>query len=89
MDKIEQNTEINTEINLENKIEELKKELEFYKSVFKTHGNSAVFNLRIKTLNGQKIWIDKVRQRCDRQLILSLDQDDETRGWLKHVRCER
>lgn len=73
----------------ENQIEELKKELEFYKSVFKTHGNSAVFNLRIKTLNGEKIWIDKVRQRCDRQLILSLEQDDETRGWLEHVRCER
>ena len=89
MDKIEQNTEINTEINLENKIEELKKELEFYKSVFKTHSNSAVFNLRIKTLNGKKIWIDKVRQRCDRQLILSLEQDDETREWLEHVRCER
>uniref|UniRef100_A0A6C0BTQ4 Uncharacterized protein n=1 Tax=viral metagenome TaxID=1070528 RepID=A0A6C0BTQ4_9ZZZZ len=73
----------------ENQIEELKKELEFYKSVFKTHSNSAVFNLRIKTLNGEKIWIDKVRQRCDRQLILSLEQDDETRGWLEHVRCER
>ncbi len=84
MDKIK-----NTEKNFENQIEELNKELEFYKSVFKTHSNSAVFNLRIKTLNGKKIWIDKVRQRCDRQLILSLEQDDETREWLEHVRCER
>ena len=67
----------------------LKEELEFYKSIFKTHGNSAVFNLRIKTKNHKKIWIDKVRDRCERNFILSLDQDDETREWLQPVKCER
>ena len=65
----------------------LKEELEFYKSIFKTHGNSAVFNLRIKTLNNKKIWVDKVRS--DYYFILSLDQDDETEEWLKPVKCER
>ena len=67
----------------------LKEEIEFYKSIFKTHGNSAVFNLRIKTKNHKKIWIDKVRDRCERNFILSLDQDDETREWLQPVKCER
>lgn len=65
----------------------LKEELEFYKSIFKTHGNSAVFNLRIKTLNNKKIWVDKVRS--DYYFILSLDQDDETEEWLKPIKCER
>ena len=67
----------------------LKEELEFYKSIFKTHGNSAVFNLRIKTINNKKLWVDKVRDRSDYYFILSLDQDDETREWLEPVKCER
>ena len=84
MDKIK-----NTEKNFENQIEELNKELEFYKSVFKTHSNSAVFNLRIKTINGKKIWIDKVLDRSNRELLLSLDKDDEVIEWLTPCRCER
>ena len=67
----------------------LREEIEFYKSIFKTHYNSAVFNLRIKKRNNKKIWVDKVLDRCERKFILSLDQDDETKEWLKHVRCER
>ena len=67
----------------------LKEELEFYKSIFKTHRNSAVFNLRIKTINNKKIWVDKVRVRSDYYFILSLDQDDETREWLEPTKCER
>lgn len=73
----------------QNRISDLEKELEFHKLIFKIKGNSAVFNLRIKTINGQKIWIDKIRDRFDRNLILSLDQDNETREWLEPVRCER
>ena len=69
--------------------QELKEELEFYKSIFKTHRNSAIFNLRIKTIDGKKIWIDKILERCNRKLILSLDQDNETKEWLEYVRCER
>ena len=34
--------------NLEKEIKSLKDELNFYKSLFKTHNNSAVFNLKIK-----------------------------------------
>lgn len=67
----------------------LKEELEFYKSIFKTHRNSAVFNLKIKTKQNKKLWVDKVRDRSDYYFILSLDQDDETREWLEPVRCER
>lgn len=70
-------------------LKDTKEELELYKSIFKTHRNSAVFNLRIKTQNGIKLWVDKVRDRSYRDFILSLDQDDETREWLEHVRCER
>ena len=73
----------------EREIKVLKEELELYKSIFETHRNSAVFNLRIKTKNGIKLWVDKVRDRSYRDFILSLDQDDETREWLEHVRCER
>ena len=67
----------------------LEKELEFYKSVFKTHGDSAIFNLRIKKKNNKKIWVDKVRESSKKNFILSLDQDNETREWLKPVKCER
>lgn len=70
-------------------LKDTKEELELYKSIFETHRNSAVFNLRIKTKNGIKLWVDKVRDRSYRDFILSLDQDDETREWLEHVRCER
>ena len=69
--------------------DKLKNELDFYKSIFKTHGDSAVFNLRIKTIKNKKIWIDKVRETPKYELILSLDQDDETKEWLKPVKCER
>ena len=37
---------------------QLKKDLEFYKSIFQTHSNSAVFNLKIKTIDGERLWID-------------------------------
>jgi hypothetical protein len=87
MDDRNKNRSINK--GLETQIKELNEELEFYKSIFKTHGDSGVFNLRIKTIDGKKLWIDKVRERCNRELILSLDQDEETMEWLEHVRCER
>lgn len=87
MDDRNKNRSINK--GLETQIKELNEELEFYKSIFKTHRDSGVFNLRIKTIDGKKLWIDKVRERCNRELILSLDQDEETMEWLEHVRCER
>ena len=42
--------------NLKTEKKTLKKDLEFYKSLFKTHSNSVVFNLTIKSKNGEKIW---------------------------------
>ena len=87
--------EINSELeSVKNELESVKNELvsvnddlEFYKSIFKTHANSAVFNLRIKTINGERLWVDKVR--ADYSLKIQLDPDEETIEWLKPVRCER
>ena len=38
---------------LDNENKELKGNLDFYKSIFKTHPNSAVFNLRIKSADSK------------------------------------
>jgi hypothetical protein len=72
---------------VENELVIVKEDLEFYKSIFKTHGNSAVFNLRIKSINGKRLWVDKVR--ADYSLKIQLDPDEETIEWLKPVRCEK
>ena len=72
---------------VENELATVKDDLEFYKSIFKTHGNSAVFNLRIKSINGKRLWVDKVR--ADYSLKIQLDPDEETIEWLQPVRCER
>lgn len=88
-------------VELQKQIDELKKqnnilfkenklindELIFYKSIFKTHRKSVIFNLKQKFKKGERVWID--RRFCDRNDILDLDQDDETREWLKPIRCER
>jgi len=68
------------------KINELQRELDFYKSVFKTHNNSCIFNLHIKTIKGQKVWIDRIR---DTDSFHLLDKDEEVLEWLKPVKCER
>ena len=70
-----------------NKLKKCNEELELYKSIFKTHRNSAVFNLKIKKKNDKPVWVDRIHN--DREYILSLDTDDEILEWLKPVRCER
>ena len=70
-----------------NGYDDIKKELNFYKSIFKTHNNSCLFNMYIKTLNGEKIWVDMTRD--SNELIRSLDKDEEVERWLKPVKCER
>ena len=70
-----------------NKLKKCSEELELYKSIFKTHRNSAVFNLKIKKKNDKPVWVDRIHN--DREYILSLDTDDEILEWLKPVRCER
>ena len=66
--------------------EELEEELKFYKSIFVTHHNSAVFNLRIKKINGNKLWVDKVK---DFEIFKDLDKDPDVIEWLKPIRCSR
>lgn len=72
---------------VENELATVKEDLEFYKSIFKTHRNSAIFNLRIKSINGKRLWVDKVH--ADYSLKIQLDPDEETIEWLQPVRCER
>ena len=73
--------------NLKTEKKTLKGDLKFYKSLFKTHQNSVVFNLTMKSKNGKKVWIDHVR--CDKEELLDLDMDDDVLEWLKPVKCSR
>jgi hypothetical protein len=83
-----QTQRLKKEINdLKSEKKTLKKDLEFYKSIFKTHSNSVVFNLTIKSKNGEKVWIDHIR--CSRNELLDLDMDDEILEWLKPIKCSR
>ena len=72
---------------VENELVTVKDDLEFYKSIFMTHENSAVFNLRIKSINGKRLWVDKVN--ADHSLKKQLDPDEETVEWLQPIKCER
>ena len=85
----EKKADSKTEINYIHKIYTLQKDLEFYKSIFQTHSNSALFNLRIKSINGKRIWVDKVKIHTEYELLNSLDKDDEVLEWLKPIPCER
>ena len=77
-----------TEIKKLNKLnEELKSEIILYKSIFNTHNNSAVFNLKIKKRKGKKVWVDKILD--NKKYIESLDIDEEIIEWLKPVKCSK
>lgn len=65
----------------------IENKLKFYKSIFKTHRNSVVFQLKIKKKDGRSVWVDRIRN--ERSFIESLDRDSEIEEWLKPVRCER
>jgi len=67
----------------------LKNELELYKSIFKTHYNSVIYNLKLKKINGKKIWIDKIKISSNYELLNILDKDNDVIEWLTPVRCER
>ena len=75
------------DINMVETIYNLRKDLEFYKSIFERKTNSAIFNLRIKTINGERVWYDTVMDRIN--LLHLLDEDEEVIEWKKPVRCER
>jgi hypothetical protein len=67
----------------------LKNELEFYQSIFKTHYDSVIFNLKIKKVNGKRMWIDRIKINSDYKLLNTLDKDNDVIEWLTPVRCER
>jgi len=82
IDKLnEENNQLQEELN------STKKDLNFYKSIFKSHSNSVVYNLYIKFKKGKRLWIDKIR--TDRYEIQQLDKDKDIIEWLKPIRCER
>ena len=84
----DENTKLKDEnTNLKNENTNLKAELDFYKSLFKTRRNSCIFNLKIKKMNGENVWVDRVRDQ--REDFLKLDMDEEVEEWLKPIRCER
>ena len=72
---------------LQNELDSTKSDLEFYKSIFKTHRNSVVFNLYIKYKDKKRLWIDKIR--TDNYYLKQLDEDEDIKEWLKPIRCER
>ena len=77
---------------LQNQLNSVQDELEFYKSIFKTHRNSVVYNLYDKYLinedgTKEKIWIDKIR--CEKYNLQFLEKYEDIIEWLKPVRCER
>jgi len=85
--KINDNSLTNIINNYESENKIIKEELEFYKSIFKSHPNSLVSQVKIKTLKGKKVWIDRIRD--DKKYISSLDMDDEISEWLKPIKAER
>ena len=71
---------------LKERIIELEKDLEFYKSIMKMR-NSCIYSLHIKTINGERVWVDRVLGQ--REHFLQLDMDPQVEEWLKPVKCER
>jgi len=69
------------------KLRDIEKDLKFYKSLFETHYNSCLFNMKIKHLKGEQVWVDPTRDTDE--YIRNLDVDDEIEGWLKPTKCER
>ena len=83
----EKNVFVNSSNPEKTEVELLKEELEFYKSIFRTHNHSVIFNLTIKEKNGEKVWVDHIRD--SREYLLTLDQDEEVKEWLKPIKPSR
>lgn len=80
-----ENVKLKNELRLLNlEKDNLDEENKFYKSLFKTHGNSAVYNLYIKLKNGKRVWVDPTRQNNNE--LSQLDEDDEVSEWLMPVK---
>ena len=72
---------------INNRLKKCEKELELYKSVFKTHSRSVIHNLKIKKKDGKKVWIDKIH--TDKMYLKTFDMDNEIKEGLKPKKCER
>ena len=72
---------------LQRELNSTKRDLDFYKSIFKTHRNSVVYNLYIKYKDSKRLWIDKIK--TDKYELKQLDEDEDIIEWLKPIRCER
>tara|TARA_B100000900_G_scaffold416027_2_gene448586 strand:- start:1505 stop:1759 length:255 start_codon:yes stop_codon:yes gene_type:complete len=84
MESKDSNTE--TMESLKERIVELEEDLEFYKSIMEMR-NSCIYNLHIKTINGERVWVDRVLHQ--REDFLKLDKDPQVEDWLKPIKCER
>tara|TARA_B000000532_G_C18599357_1_gene290588 strand:- start:144 stop:398 length:255 start_codon:yes stop_codon:yes gene_type:complete len=71
---------------LKERIVELEEDLEFYKSILEMK-NSCIYNLYIKTIDGERVWVDRVLHQ--REDFLKLDKDPQVEEWLKPIKCER
>ena len=69
---------------LEQKNKDLQKDLEFMNKIFNNY-YSAVSNLRIKTIKGEKIWIDSVSISNKPNLLFQLDKDKEVNDWINNL----
>ena len=70
---------------LKRRVTELEDELQFLKSLWTKHSMSVVYQMHIKTRNGQKVWIN-VRDATLAELV-TLDHDDEIQRWIDDCRC--
>jgi len=74
-------------LSLREQINDLDYLVKFYQSIWNTHSDSVIFNLKIKYINTEPVWVDRIN--CDINNILKLDRDEEIDEWLKPIKCER
>jgi hypothetical protein len=70
---------------LKGRVTELEDELQFLKSLWTKHPMSVVYQMRIKTRNGQKVWVNT--RDVTLAELMTLDHDDEIQGWIDDCRC--
>ena len=70
---------------LKQRVSDLEDELQFLKSLWTKHPMSIVYQMRIKTRDGEKVWVN-IRDVTLSELTV-LDQDDEVREWIADCRC--
>jgi len=87
MSKFEEELETLSKDELKNYCRTLHNDCKFYRSIWKTHSNSAVYNLKVKTVNKKPVWVDPIADSYE--YIKSLDIDEEVEEWLKPIKASR